>query len=195
MIEYAYWCEANPRPRTIPAGCETLIGDGTWKTTKTRPSEWLWARRRWPTSQKVELTETKETKKMISKEMYEKGLNRERRIYADLPSDVQSVIKQGTKQYYGVDLEWKDDAGSVCQNLVYRIHPDTKIEQEYEDLPIITVQMGTHRHYCITSTYLLSTAVNSVNFLGIVYTRDGIQTMRTSMDRIFGVPVFLRLAK
>jgi len=72
----------------------------------------------------------------ITKDLYDRSLNPDMKIFAKLSSDVQDALSNAKKiQWLHFNMEWYDDDDKgfapikeLFENHVYRIHPDTPHE-------------------------------------------------------------------
>lgn len=137
----------------------------------------------------------------MTKEMYQKCLNEKMEIFGKLPKDVQEAMQSCERlQLLNDSMVW----GGVyldplwCLSSVYRIDPSTPYEQEFYEVGITTVGVNFPCLGIIVNpfgTCVLSNVTSSPNFLGIIYEKDGKETLRTSVDLAFGTPKRVRFAK
>jgi len=136
----------------------------------------------------------------LTKKMYERCLNPDLIIWAREADDVKSILRESDK------VEWYDDDGTwrfldriigkrFVGNGVYRIQPDTPHEDEdYFELPVLQIKFtpSSFNEYrvCFNDMFIpfLYQCVHLVEFVGIVYDLNGVETLRTSIDAAFGVP-------
>ena len=142
---------------------------------------------------------------MITKEMLAKCQNELGQAYQFLPDDVKSAIRANGPyvEYFDCAGHWSPCPKSVnCEerhlnsNGAYRLLVNTPVEPEqnwtdeevYPDGLVWVVGRGS-------TEVLLSLAQSLRNFLGIVYEKDGKETLRTSVDAAFGIPKRVRFLK
>jgi hypothetical protein len=134
----------------------------------------------------------------MNKEMHYKCQNHDMVIFSRLPEDVQRAMIPEKRQLFNNRGFWDEmahDSNIFC-NMVYRLHPDVKPEPEvrkFKELPVIIMSMGDRVYYSLDSVTLLTAIVGCREFAGIVYEKDGKQTLRTFMNPDFGTPVRVRL--
>jgi len=140
---------------------------------------------------------------MITKEMLKRCLNPEMQAFCALDEDVRDAIFNNNHyerlfvsgSYDRPILRW-EKVGGFNYDQVVRLSPDTPTEPEYEDYNVmIDVRGFTYLSVRDTGNLPLFTAITHSRFLGIIYTLNGVETLRTSVDASFGTPVRVRFAK
>lgn len=132
----------------------------------------------------------------ITKEVLKRCQNEFKQAFCALPEDVRAAMKDNLE-----NVEWFDGLKrwrkgySFSENLIYRLSPDTPTEPEWYENPV-TENLGFNQttmigYGCIN----IVDATGNRNFLGIIYRKDGIETLRTSIDAAFGTPVRVRFSK
>lgn len=144
----------------------------------------------------------------MTKEMKAKCLNTKMQAFCALDKDVQDVLASARK---AGDAEWLltiNNApvwGKIWGNAhidepspsgIYRIRPDYREERAfYEEV----VQPPAHgsKHYWLnrrytTSTVLLVHVAGLTDFGGVVYEKDGQETLRPHLSLDFGTPKRVR---
>ena len=136
----------------------------------------------------------------ITKAMLARCQNELKQAFCALPEDVQNAMR-----YYLVcDVLTDKNTWLTCRNpswsgsLVYRLSPDTPTEPEWEEKGVVNRKDGMRG--IIDGSFnggmlYITSCVSRADFLGIVYLKDGIETLRTSVDAEFGVPVRVRFSK
>lgn len=148
---------------------------------------------------------------MITKGMLKRCINEKKQAFCALDKEVQDAINdnkdfQQCLYFIKGKLSWEnDDDEKPSPNYVYRLSPDTPTDPELEEREVrrdIFNPSKTESFVVDCSSietredYLaLSLAVSCVRFLGIIYTLNGVETLRTSIDAAFGVPVRVRFSK
>lgn len=136
---------------------------------------------------------------MITKQMLARCQNELKQAFCALDQDVQSELKSNYQhmQYLNEQDKWTKVSVSPWPNCVYRLSPDTPTEQEYEEFPVYCDNVRTqYRVHDEGKSEPLMWAATTQGFLGIIYRdKDVKETLRTSVDAAFGVPVRVRFAK
>lgn len=140
----------------------------------------------------------------MTKSMLEKCLNKEMRAFCALDGDVREAIKKYPN--YSESL-WEDQGAAIwipdvwCQaklHFAWRLSPDTPTEPEYEERP---VELFVEKWFGVVPItgpeqyWILCACLCHKRFIGIIYTLNGVETLRTSVDAAFGTPVRVRFAK
>lgn len=142
---------------------------------------------------------------MITKEMLAKCQNELGQAYQFLSDDVKSAIRANGPyvEYFDCAGHWSPCPKSVnCEerhlnsNGAYRLSVNTPVEPEQnwveEPVYMSSVYLAV-RHQ--GSGVCVALAPCCPNFLGIVYEKDGKETLRTSVDAAFGTPKRVRFLK
>lgn len=138
----------------------------------------------------------------ITKAMLARCQNELKQAFCALGEDVQKAMRD----YLVCDVLSDKNTWESCLNpgwhgsTVYRLSPDTPTEQEWEELAVTSSQFGilAVSYKCMKYkdlTLYVSSCPSCPNFLGIIYLKNGIETLRTSVDAAFGTPVRVRFAK
>ena len=134
----------------------------------------------------------------MTKEMHEKCLNKDMVIFGKLPKDVQDAITSSCDvNILNMDGKWEVLGVPMgFFNSVYRIDPSTPYDPVFEEKDVIFTPNGVYgvdfgRRFAGT----ISAALCHPNCLGIIYEKDGEETLRTSVDLAFGTPKRVRFAK
>ena len=134
----------------------------------------------------------------MTKEMHEKCLNKDMAIYGKLPKDVKAEINRSRNvNILDMDGNWEFlETPMWCFSSVYRIDPSTPYDPVFEEKDVIFTPNGVYgvdfgRRFAGT----ISAALCHPNCLGIIYEKDGEETLRTSVDLAFGTPKRVRFAK
>lgn len=140
----------------------------------------------------------------MNREMYNKCLNEDMVICARLPPEVRATLACSPyRQYLTEGLQWGYSNTSIMYDTtVYRIDPTVKVEteiQEIQEIPI-TFSKRTDSIYgcCLPETGAwrgLSSCICHVKFRGIVYTKDGVESVQQTINREHGVPIRVRFEK
>lgn len=139
---------------------------------------------------------------MITKEMLAKCQNDLGQAWRFLPEDVKAAIAQhgGHVMVLASSGGWVPGAKSqndvFYNNAVYKLSPDTPVEPERNWAEAEVRLMGLFLAIELGSMEVrLSMAPSVYKFLGIVYEKDGKETLRTSVDAAFGTPKRVRFLK
>lgn len=145
----------------------------------------------------------------MTKSMLEKCLNKEMRAFCALDEDVREAIFNHMNIVLGNQCEklisdcgtyltpkfrWVKASG-FNYNQVIRLSPDTPTEPEYEELNVFKDSSGYLAVRLEGEVPLVTTCQSHNRFIGIIYTLNGVETLRTSVDAAFGTPVRVRFAK
>ena len=140
----------------------------------------------------------------ITKEMLAKCQNEQLQAWAALPMPVRAAISNNREHtlFLTDDGQWasirtKHFDGFLCSG-IYRLDPKMPIEQEFEEYQVVIGPDGVYATQDPTAKgtlWRLYGAVVAARFLGIIYQKDGVETLRTSIDAAFGTPVRVRFAK
>ena len=138
---------------------------------------------------------------MITKEMLAKCQNELGQAWAFLPDDVKkAIVTNGKHVMFLKNGDWekcpKFPGEVFFTDAIYKLSPDTPVEVEqnwveeevYRDGLFLVVGKGSVE-------VRLSIAQSLCQFLGIVYEKDGKETLRTSVDAAFGTPKRVRFLK
>jgi len=149
----------------------------------------------------------------LTKEMLKRCQNELKQAFCALDTDVQEAILENYKNAESLqhsNLEWygRDifTAGKIeCYKAsVWRLSPDTPTEPEWLEMPVVEgnkfgilgiVPPGAKSDDFLLGVVYLSSAISIKSFLGIIYTLNGVETLRTSVDAAFGTPVRVRFLK
>jgi hypothetical protein len=131
-------------------------------------------------------------------------LNAAKQAWDAMPPSVKKLMNRVDRipyvQQYTESGTWVNrvlDAYNRCA--VYRLDPAMPTaERDWVEYPVTTTE--TERgFYCYEvrerdslGVWYLSSCVNIPGFLGVVYLKDGIETLHTSLDAAFGVPKRVR---
>jgi len=137
---------------------------------------------------------------MISKDMLKRCQNEKMQAFCAFDKDVQNAILENDKHVECLDHDgqWYQRSFTSNYGLVWRLSPDTPTEPEYEERDVVTNRFCEVDCSFVESRSdfrALSWAVCAHNFIGIIYLKDGTETLRTSVDAVFGVPVRVRFSK
>lgn len=144
--------------------------------------------------------------------MLDKCLNKEMRAFCALDKDVREAIFNHMNIVLGNQCEklisdcgtyltpkfrWVKASGFNYDQVI-RLSPDTPTEPEYEEFPVYVGKNS--KAYCFDIPYIgngvfINYGTSLVNFIGYWYTLNGVETLRTSVDAAFGVPVRVRFVK
>lgn len=137
----------------------------------------------------------------ITKAMLARCQNELKQAFCALPEDVQKAIASNSlylQRLFG-DGKW---LGHVCSwelisNEIFRLSPDTPTEPEWEDAPVVwdSWNRATVNRTSSKFVFTVNECVMIRDFIGIIYLKDGIETLRTSVDAAFGTPVRVRFTK
>lgn len=139
----------------------------------------------------------------ITKEMLKRCLNEKMQAFCALDKDVQDAIIANpdfSESLWNISGEtvWKKETSTEQKkHFPWRLSPDTPTEPEWEEHTVIDGQSGYLgcKPPINGSFTRLSDMLCHVRFIGIIYTLNGVETLRTSIDAAFGVPVRVRFAK
>lgn len=149
---------------------------------------------------------------MISKMMLAQCQNVLGQAFEFLPEDVQRTMiahkehvlvfapcKDGRAQWLPARLANIDNP-SYWQDRVLRLSPDTPTlpeSSDWFDTPVNISELGFYEACvpCCEGPHDMFIYAGHSRFLGIVYERDGVETLRTSVDAAFGVPKRVRFHK
>ncbi len=137
---------------------------------------------------------------MITKEMLKRCQNKQKQAFCALPEDVKQALTTNKSHVWFLSDSgtWMDceNSPNYSGNGVYRLSPDTPTEPEWEEKQVnVSSPFGIRQVDIECVPFTISNAVCHANFIGIIYLKDGIETLRTSVDAAFGVPVRVRFAK
>lgn len=144
---------------------------------------------------------------MITKAMLAKCQNELGQAFGFLPQDVKQAMLDNNEHlqrfnhYYGEYPAWEKapDNPMPFKERVFRLSPDTPTEPEVDwvEVPVKPNWFGAYEVQIngLNIQCLLGYATSLVKILGIVYEKDGVETLRTSVDAAFGVPKRVRLRK
>lgn len=139
----------------------------------------------------------------ITKDMLARCQNELKQAFCALPEDVQKAIRENFKHaqclqsatggnkwaFYGSPILNHQDA------YTWRLSPDTPTEPEWEERDV-TEKNGSRFVISTRGTsYHITVVLGDVDFIGIIYLKDGVETLRTSVDAAFGTPVRVRFSK
>lgn len=143
----------------------------------------------------------------ITKAMLARCKNEKMQAFCALDEDVQEAMKANWMNQQTMDGggAWVRDTSPDYRPswAMLRLSPDTPTEQEYEECKVFANMNGilgtkpsslAHREFAHEHLYLTSCSSHK-DFIGIVYTLNGVETLRTSVDAAFGKPVRVRFAK
>ena len=145
----------------------------------------------------------------ITKAMLARCQNELKQAFCALPEDVQKAIvdnhnhAEALQHRYGFFHRPAGGFGvSYIQDKsasVFRLSPDTPTDPEWEERVIVQSLDGFLQvrglTNCLGHGISFSTSQSHPHFLGIIYLKDGIETLRTSVDAAFGTPVRVRFSK
>ena len=138
---------------------------------------------------------------MITKEMLAKCQNELGQAWAFLPEEVRKAIRENSRYVMFLkNGDWekfsKFPNEAFFADVVYKLSPDTPVEPEQN-----WVEVDVYFSRCYASVLhqgsgiCIAFAPCCPKFLGIVYEKDGKETLRTSVDAAFGLPKRVRFLK
>lgn len=136
----------------------------------------------------------------MTKSMLEKCLNKECVAFGKLPTEIKVAISDNfghVEKLVAWPERWEHVRG-WNHNEVMRLSPDTPTELEYEERIVELFDekfLGVNPIDDTRQCWLLCVCVCHKRFIGIIYAKDGVETLRTSVDAAFGTPVRVRFAK
>lgn len=138
---------------------------------------------------------------MITKQMLARCQNELKQAFCALDKDVQEAIMKNTDRLQllcsGVFCDYvMGKKTKLCDEIV-RLYPYTPTEPEYVEYEVVVNSYGL---YEVIWKDLVRLHLNSCTwhhkFIGLIYRdKDGVETLRTSVDAAFGTPVRVRFAK
>ena len=148
----------------------------------------------------------------ITKAMLARCQNELKQAFCALPDDVQKAICADRENAQRLVQEFRGPCLFKRVNLSdpndfaehpWRLSPDTPTEPEWEEREVVdggdVYLAGTHLYGCIVpgveTWRTVSDCVCHKRFIGVKYAINGIETLRTSVDAAFGVPVRVRFSK
>lgn len=138
---------------------------------------------------------------MITKEMLAKCQNELGQAWSFLSEDVRTAISANGQHVMLLKSEgWvrcpKSPGEVFFLSVIYRLSPDTPVEPEQNWVEAEVRLMGLFLAVELGSIEVrLSMTPSVYKFLGIVYEKDGKETLRTSVDAAFGTPKRVRFSK
>lgn len=136
-------------------------------------------------------------RKLITEEEYAKALNPNRVLFTVLPARIRAIIQAADcvqEQWFSGAWVTVEKGTRLSDTGIYRIHPDTP-KGDYMEFPVVTIsdayRCRTPFHNGSSMTRLTS-ALCYTGCLGIVFEKDGKETLRTSFDLSFGTPKTIR---
>jgi hypothetical protein len=138
---------------------------------------------------------------MITKEMLAKCQNELGQAWTFLPDDVKKAIITNAKHVMFLkNGEWEKCSKFLGEvffpDAIYKLSPETPVEPEQNWVEEEVRLMGLFLAIELGSMEVrLSMAPSVYKFLGIVYEKDGKETLRTSVDAAFGTPKRVRFLK
>jgi hypothetical protein len=140
-----------------------------------------------------------EEKKMLTKSEYDEALNREMVIYEKLPAPVKYTLSQSGAdvQYYTEHGTWGDKSGNYQfgAGTVYRINPTTAVKPDLTEYQVNKISVGSKLFYCIDDVTTLHAVIGMVGFIGIMYMKNGVETLYTTLDPDHGIPTRVLIGK
>lgn len=140
----------------------------------------------------------------LTKSELDKCLNTSMHAWSALPMDVKDLMVRVQSipyvQQYTESGVWVNrvlDKFNRCA--VYRLDPNTPTipECDWVEYPVTISEDGFYQSTApgYKSPWTLCNCTCHICFLGIIYLKDGVETLRSSLDAQFGTPVRLRYSK